>query len=105
MEILEAELLVDVDVPGLALDTDGLGLDRVLAVRSELQLDADIAGREERQDKITYWNILEQRNIIGNYNYQYLIISFLCLRYKCISLIYKNICICNIWVGLDFLSK
>ena len=67
MEILEAELLVDVDVPGLALDTDGLGLDRVLAVRSELQLDADIAGREERQDKITYWNILEHIRTTEHY--------------------------------------
>ena len=67
MELLEAELLVDVDVPGLALDTDGLGLDRVLAVRSELQLDADIAGREERQDKITYWNILEHIGTTEHY--------------------------------------
>ena len=70
VELLECELLVDVDSPILSLKTDGFCLDCVLTVWSQLKLDADIAGRDILQD-----NILEQWNIIGNYNYQYLIVK------------------------------
>ena len=70
VELLECELLVDTDSPILSLQTDGFCLDCVLTVWSQLKLDADIAGRDILQD-----NILEQWNIIGNYNYQYLIVK------------------------------
>ena len=71
MEVLEAELLVDADSPGLGLKTEGFCLDCVLTVWSQLKLDADIAGRGHT----TGYNILEQWNIIGNCNYQYLIVK------------------------------
>ena len=59
VELLEAELLLDADPSRLALKTDGFCLGRVLAVRSELQLDADIAGRADIQDNILehYWRL------------------------------------------------
>ena len=47
VELLEAELLVDAHSSSLALKADGFCLDRVLTVRPQLQLDADIAGRED----------------------------------------------------------
>ena len=59
MELLEGELLVDADSPILSLETDGFCLDCVLAVWSQLKLDADIAGRDILQDNILehYWKL------------------------------------------------
>ena len=56
VEILEAELLADVHRPSLALKADGFCLGRVLAVRSQLQLDANIARREEIRVEHYHWS-------------------------------------------------
>ena len=79
VKVLEAELLVDADSPSLGLQTDGFCLDCVLTVWSQLQLDADIAGRETH--RITYWNngtLLETTTInISSLNTENIIVTIL----------------------------